>query len=100
MGRYAIPSNVHGRGCGCRWCETGTAVPLEQARPEDMARLLLSEIENAAGVELEVAIRHRLPEGGSLLRMGPVEVVVSGGGLTWTLDAAVLEEIGGRRWRL
>ncbi|WP_189239691.1 hypothetical protein [Planomonospora parontospora] len=65
-----------------------------------MARLIIGEIENYSEEPLDVAIQHRIQEGGSLLRLDPTGIVVTADDLTWMLTAETLKEIGSGRWRL
>jgi hypothetical protein len=94
------PRQIHPRGHSCRWCDNGTAVPLDCATAADLGRMLLGEVDNQAEEQMEVVIRYRLPAGTGLLRTDPIEVVVTAGGEAWALDADLLrEETGLGRWR-
>lgn len=94
------PVRLHPRDCNDRFCASGVAVPLQRATDLDVARAVLGDIYNEVGLELEVSIRYRLPAGEHVQRARLMEVIVTGDGLTWTLDEPLLEETGIRRWQL
>lgn len=48
-------------GCGCTECITSQYVPLEQARPEEIAALLTGLVENNTGLIFKMATREESP---------------------------------------
>lgn len=93
-------TQVHQRGCPCHWCRKQRTVPLERATAEDMARLLVGDIENYSEEPLDVTIQHRLQGERSLLGLDPIGIVIRADDLTWTLNAETLQEAGSKLWRL
>ncbi len=92
---------VHPRRCACSNCRAGMAVPLDQATPTELARMLMDLIINRAEEELQVAVYYRAPANTAVVRRDPIEVVITAGdGSRWWIDAATLESSGYRRWQL
>ncbi|PCG81231.1 hypothetical protein CIB93_36455 [Streptomyces sp. WZ.A104] len=73
-------------GCGCTECITGQYVPLDRARPQDIAALLNGRLRNHTGAALRVTVVYALSPGGALDDAVPDTVRVDCQGLSWDLE--------------